>query len=132
MRLLACLLCSFTLVTAATAQITITEQDMLATFAAGNMTSSNLGLESGNIDIGKPGGGNTWDFSSVTFEIVVPWATIDPSDGYEEGTFPTANACVESSFSEEGITYEVWTYSRIDGSMYELGITGRNTDQGLS
>lgn len=132
MRYIVLLLTSFVTITALSAQITITEQDMRDAFSAGNETTSQVGLESGSIDIGQPGGGNTWDFSDVTFEFNVPWAAIDPSDGHEQATFPTADICVASSYSDQGITYEVWTYSRIEGGVHELGISGRNTDQGLN
>ena len=53
----------------ALSQITITRSDMANTFAVGNNTQNHQDTQISAIDIGSPGGGNSWDFSMLQSDI---------------------------------------------------------------
>ena len=103
------------------AQITITSGDVANMFAIGNSATIHEDTLQSSIDIGSPGGGNNWDFTSLQSSLMVTLESIDPATSPYINDFPGANICNYSLSSVGGGQAEIWTYSNLNGTFDILG-----------
>jgi len=103
------------------AQITITSGDVANMFAIGNSATIHEDSLQSSIDIGSPGGGNSWDFSNLQSNLMVTLESIDPATSPYISDFPTANICNYSTSTLGGNLSEIWTYSKLNGQFDILG-----------
>ena len=108
-------------VSPAFSQITISE-DEVSGFSAPGMIITTSTASSGLVNIGIPGGGNTWNFSSFESDSVSASTTIDPAGTPFINDFAGANICQHSSVNIQDSVVNSWNYSRIgSGSLEFLG-----------
>ena len=105
----------------ALAQITITSGDVANMFAVGNSATIHEDSLQSSIDIGSPGGGNSWDFTNLQSNLMVTLESIDPATSPYINDFPTANICNYSTSTLGGNLSEIWTYSKLNGQFDVLG-----------
>ena len=120
-------------VSSAFSQITITETDVSNFFAIGKTITTYapdpfvpgpLSI----VDIGNPGGGNTWDFSSFSAPVFTTASIIDPAETPFVNEFQQANLCQFSSFTFMDVTSNDWTYNTLGSGTFErLGSAGTAT-----
>lgn len=103
------------------AQITITSSDVANMFAVGNSATIREDSLQSSIDIGSPGGGNSWDFTNLQSNLMVTLESIDPATSPYTSDFPTANICNYSTSTLGGNLSEIWTYSKLNGQFDVLG-----------
>lgn len=108
-------------VSPAFSQITISE-DEVSGFSAPGMIITTSTASSGLVNIGIPGGGNTWNFSSFESDSVSASTTIDPAGTPFINDFAGANICQHYSVNIQDSVVNSWNYSRIgSGSLEFLG-----------
>ena len=103
------------------AQITITSGDVANMFAIGNSATIHEDTLQSSIDIGSPGGGNSWDFTNLQSNSMLTLESIDPATSPYISDFPTANICNYNSSTIGGNLSEIWTYSKLNGQFDLLG-----------
>jgi len=103
------------------AQITITSGDVANMFAVGNTATIHEDTLQSSVDIGAPGGGNSWDFTTFQSNLMLTLESIDPASSPYISDFPTANICNFSSSTIGGNLSEIWTYSKLNGQFDVLG-----------
>jgi hypothetical protein len=103
------------------AQITITSDDVANMFAVGNTATIHEDTLQSSIDIGSPGGGNSWDFTNLQSNLMVTLESINPATSPYINDFPTANICNYSTSTIGGNLSEIWTYSKLNGHFDILG-----------
>jgi len=103
------------------AQITITSGDVANMFAVGNSATIHEDTLQSSVDIGSPGGGNNWDFTTLQSNLMVTLESIDPATSPYINDFPTANICNYSLSNIGGNVSEIWTYSKLNGQFDVLG-----------
>lgn len=104
-----------------TAQITITAGDFNSMFSVGNEISLKENDTGGSVNIGLPGGGNTWDFSWFTGNLTMEIKSINPSTAPHIAEFPGANIVTYSVGDYQGDLGEIWTYSSLNASFDNHG-----------
>jgi len=92
------------------AQITITNGDISNMFAVGNSTTIHSDTLQSTIDIGSPGGGNSWDFTNLQSNLMLTLEIIDPATSPYINDFPSANICTYNSSTIGGNLSEIWSY----------------------
>lgn len=100
--------------TALSAQITVTESDLENVYGIGAMVSQSATAEASTYDIGNQGGGNSWDFSAVTFSEAFTFTIIDPAETPFASTYPTANRAFTYVFRE----FDEDLQDTIEGNFY--------------
>ncbi|MDH3267823.1 MAG: T9SS type A sorting domain-containing protein [Ignavibacteria bacterium] len=105
----------------ALAQITITSGDVANMFAVGNSATIHEDTLQSSVDIGSPGGGNNWDFTTLQSNLMVSLESVDPASTPYIGDFPGANICTYSLSNIGGDQSEIWSYSTINGAFDVLG-----------
>ena len=107
------------------AQTTITIEEITVPFLSEG-TSKIAADSAATVEMGAPGGNNTWDFSALEEQFVFDFQLIDVEDSPYADSFAVANAVTYFSFSDTslGFASETWGYTLIsDGSGdYEEGI----------
>ena len=103
------------------AQITITSSDVSTMFAIGNSATIHEDTLQSSVNIGSPGGGNNWDFTTLQSNLMVTLESIDPATSPYINDFPTANICTYSFSTVGGAQTEIWSYSKINGAFDVLG-----------
>ncbi len=106
---------------AAFAQITINNSDLASQFAVGNSVVINNDTLLTSIDIGSPGGGNSWDFSMLQSHMMIDLTSVDPSGTPYISDYPGANYCTYSIGTLAGITSEIYSYLALNGTLESLG-----------
>ena len=101
-------------------QITITESDMANIYMEGNTTTVHENLDIETLDIGSPGGGNTWDFSMLTSDETITWESIDVESSPYIDDYSEADYCIYSTW-EFIFDFESWTYFTSNGALNDLG-----------
>ena len=74
-----------------TAQITVPFSTIAADYEIGTMQQYRANDTIKTYDIGKPGGGNVWDFSGITFSTETVSEVLDPADAPFAENYPDAN-----------------------------------------
>ena len=74
-----------------TAQITVPFSKIAADYQIGAKQQYRANDTIKTYDIGKPGGGNIWDFSGIVFSTETTSEVLDPGDGLFSENYPTAN-----------------------------------------
>jgi hypothetical protein len=103
------------------AQITITSSDVSTMFAVGNSATIHEDTLQSSVNIGSPGGGNNWDFTTLQSNLMVNLESVDPATTPYIGDFPGANICTYSFSTVGGAQTEIWSYSKINGAFDGLG-----------
>jgi len=103
------------------AQITITSGDVANAFAIGNNATIHEDTLQSSVDIGSPGGGNSWDFTNLQSNLMVTLEIIDPATSPYINDFPSANICTYNSSTIGGNLSEIWSYSMLNGTFDHLG-----------
>ncbi len=99
-------------------QITITQSDYTSLTAIGNKFVSFSDTLMESVNIGSPGGNNNWDFSTYPAHYTNEINYISPAGTPFENMFNTANAVgfSESTFEDQGIIYNIRTWSYINNN----------------
>ena len=129
----------FSFATTTYAQTTISLDELTVPFLTEG--TSKIAADSAiTINMGEPGGNNTWDFSELAEEYVFDFMLLDVDASPYADSFEVANAVTYFSFSDTslGFASETWGYTLIsDGTGdYEEGIhslggaTQSNTEEG--
>jgi hypothetical protein len=109
------------------AQIEITGSDISSMFAIGKgVTIHNDDLIS-SVDIGSPGGGNSWNFTALQSNYTTELLSVDPLTSPYTADFDTADFCTYSQFTQSGRDYETWLYSTLNGYFDNLGSVQTNS-----
>jgi len=105
----------------ALAQITITSSDVSNMFAVGNSTTIHQDELQSMVDIGSPGGGNTWDFTMLQSNLSFDLESVDPATSPYISDFPGANFCTYSFGFSQGFQADIWSYLSVNGTFGNLG-----------
>ncbi len=103
------------------AQITITGEDVETIFVVGNATTIHQDTLQSNVDIGTPGGGNNWNFSTLQSNLTVEFTSVDPSTTPYFADFQEASFCAYTEGFSQGYQAEIWTYSTLTDYFNNLG-----------
>jgi hypothetical protein len=103
------------------AQISITNNDIANMFAVGNSVTIHENEGSATINIGSPGGGNSWDFSALQSNSTFDLLSVDPSTTPHIGEFPGAEIAAYSMSEFEGEEAEIWSYFTLNGAFDNMG-----------
>ncbi|NOX19515.1 MAG: hypothetical protein GXO87_14705 [Chlorobi bacterium] len=95
------------------AQITITADDYANFYQPGQIYAVYFDYTTTSVDIGHPGGGNTWDFSNLQSSVFIKNFMVDPAFTPKASNFPEANCAV---FAADNVNDEYGDYS-----YYHLG-----------
>ncbi len=95
------------------AQITLTASDFANIYAEGNSYSTYFDVATSSVDIGKPGGGNTWDFSNFNNSSSMTVVMVAPSSTPKASKYSGANY---ATFVKDSVGDDYGTYS-----YYHLG-----------
>lgn len=106
-------------VSSAFSQIAITEEEVSGFSATGMITTTST-ASSGLVNIGIPGGGNTWNFSSFESDSTSASTTIDPAGTPYIKDFAGANICQHYSVNIKDSITNSWNYSRIVSGRLEF------------
>jgi hypothetical protein len=123
---------SLFVLTSTTAQITITSNDVAGYYTIGNVISERFDTLPGTlmIDIGAPGGGNTWDYSGISSisDVIETQMVVDPATTPNAADFPGATAALFFEIEEEGVTGSLYTYLALQNDLLLfLGNSGSST-----
>lgn len=99
-------------VSPAYSQITISEEEVSGFLATGKIITTSM-TSSGLVNIGIPGGGNTWNFSSFEADSTSASATINPAGTPFINDFAGANICQHYSVTIQDSVAKYWNYSRL-------------------
>jgi len=102
-------------------QITIDSDDVSAVLSDGSSTILHYDYAEQVLDIGEPGGGNIFDFSSLTYSETVPFTSIEVANTPYPDNYPDANICMQTVFSNEFETYTNYNYFDNDEGFDFLG-----------
>lgn len=96
-------------------QITIEETDFTNLFTVGNSITDYSKNDIIQLDIGQPGGNNTWDFSGVSPDTTFTLNFVDAATTPFKDNFPGANVAIYTSFeaiisSNTTMSSEAWNY----------------------
>ena len=105
----------------ALAQITITSSDMANTFAVGNSAENHQDTLISSINIGSPGGGNSWDFTMLQSDITGTVTSVDPATTPYISDFPGANFANHTVTTNQGTTLDLYFYLRLNDSLGYIG-----------
>ena len=100
-------------------QITISEKEATG-FSAPGMINTTSTASSGLVNIGIPGGGNTWNFSSFESDSTSVSTTIDPAGTPFITDFESANLCQHYSVNVQDSIVNSWNYSRVGSGRLEF------------
>lgn len=100
-------------------QITISEEEVSG-FSAPRMNITSKTASSGLVNVGIPGGGNTWDFSSFESDSTSASTMIDPAGTPYINDFAGANICQHYSVTIQDSVAKSWNYSRIGSGRLEF------------
>ncbi|HKI77977.1 MAG TPA: T9SS type A sorting domain-containing protein [Ignavibacteriaceae bacterium] len=101
------------------AQITITSGDRAAIFTVGNSITTYSNTSQSSVDIGSPGGGNSWDFTGLTSNTTSTFESVDPSTTTYISDFSGADACTHNSSNSGGTQIDIWSYYKLN-TRYDL------------
>ena len=107
----------FLIAQSAFGQISLTASDFANFYSPGNNYTDYYDFGVTSIDIGSPGGGNTWDFSNLQKSVTFNSETVAPSSSPMNGEFPEANYTVLLK-SVNGEGYGAYTYFHL-GEKFE-------------
>jgi hypothetical protein len=103
------------------AQITITGEDVETIFAVGNGSIIHQDTLQSNVDIGTPGGGNTWNFSTLQSNLTVEFTSVNPAATPYFSDFQEATFCAYTEGFSQGYDAEIWTYSTLTDYFNNMG-----------
>jgi len=95
------------------AQITLTASYFANSYAEGNSYTAYFDMTTSSVDIGQPGGGNTWDFSNLNSSFSTVSVMVAPSSTPKASEYPDANY---ATFVKDSLVDDYGTYS-----YYHLG-----------
>lgn len=101
------------------AQITITQSDISSFYSTSNTLVSST-AESASVDIGSPGGGNTWDFSSLTADSMATLTSIDPAGTPFVSDFSDANICQHYKLISGDTTIDYYSYNKVGSGEFRM------------
>lgn len=102
-------------------QITVTTQDIAARYQPGVTRTDYFDTLKTEADIGNPGGGNLWDFSSLQMHQVSTEDVMIASSSPYSGDFPQATFCTHSVFSWGPADAETYYYVAIPNNYIFYG-----------
>lgn len=85
--------------TEVSSQITVTSENTASIFAEGNAQTFYYEFVTQMVDIGQPGGGNTFDFSGLELPVVAEFSGIDVANTPYASDYPEADLCLSASSS---------------------------------
>jgi hypothetical protein len=103
------------------AQITIASSDIISQFSIGNSVMIHETEAPANVNIGSPGGGNNWDFSSLQGGVNFITTVVNPSGSPYINEFPGATISSSAVRDIEGDLAQIWFYWNINGGFDNLG-----------
>jgi hypothetical protein len=103
------------------AQITITSTDIASQYIVGNAVVIHESENPSTADIGVQGGGNLWDFSTLTGEIQASLTCVNPASTPYNNDFPGATIATHTLGMYAGETGEIWQYATTSGGLDNLG-----------
>jgi hypothetical protein len=112
-------------------QITITQTDFNALFPIGASENSFADTNAVSVNIGNPGGNNTWDFSGYIADYTMSINYINPAGTPAAAAFPLSNVAGYStrtfmSDDTTTITSESWNYYSTGTPSLEYGSYSEN------
>ncbi|MCU7493264.1 MAG: T9SS type A sorting domain-containing protein [Bacteroidota bacterium] len=118
-------------------QVTITKDDLARYYSTGKVITSYMYTKTVDVNIGKTGGGNSWDFSFLESNLVSTTLTVqNPASTPFLSNFPNSNLVFyvtslgEDSNSEDFFP-DVWVYNLLGDDLGTLGNGGRGKVMGL-
>ncbi|MEM6378520.1 MAG: T9SS type A sorting domain-containing protein [Bacteroidota bacterium] len=111
--------CLFFTASISYAQITITNSDLTQYYQIGSVVTFNLDTMDTNVmlDIGSPGGGNTWDFSNVQQNLISEQQMIlDPAGTPGAANYGDANIAIFFDFQDEEGSGSIYNYLDFDAT----------------
>ncbi len=67
-----------------------------------------------NLDLGLPGGNQTWDFSALTADSTFEYYIIDPSESFAQDSFPTATLVIRGSDTDSDTSGNLMVFDTED------------------
>lgn len=98
-------------------QITVTQTDLQDAFTTGNIITADAEANR-SVDIGNPGGGNTWDFSSLVSTNPVESQYISPANSRFASDFPETNVVQLAVFQDDDFISKDWDYYQLTSDHY--------------
>ena len=102
-------------------QITITSDDMADIYALYNFTTLHTDTNVFTMEIGSPGGGNTWDFTDLYSETPITWLSQNVGIAPWVSKFPGAEYLIYKTFEAAGMEYEIYSYYTLNESLNDMG-----------
>ncbi|HEX2868121.1 MAG TPA: T9SS type A sorting domain-containing protein [Ignavibacteriales bacterium] len=118
-------------------QITITKEDLTKYYDRGKVITSYMYTKTVDVNIGKAGGGNLWDFSFLDSKLISTTMTVqEPASTPFLQNFPGSNvafyvASFEEDNNSEDFYPDVWLYNFLGDDLVTLGNGGRGKIMGL-
>lgn len=91
------------------AQITITQEDIETIYQPGNTYYYQLDTI-GSLQVGSPGGPNTWNFTNMAIDVYGESEILSPENTPYKSLFPSADVAVKSEHSLPATELEKWEY----------------------
>jgi len=105
----------------ATAQITITSADVSAKLAVGNSSVTHTDTVTTSLNIGSPGGGNTWTFSGLLSHFTAALSSVAPASTPYSSEFPGATHALKSTVTLYGFTGDFYQYLILSTNLLNPG-----------
>jgi hypothetical protein len=94
---------------------------MANTFAVGNNAENHQDTLISSINIGSPGGGNSWDFTMLQSDITGTVTSVDPATTPFFSDFPGANFANHTVTTNQGTTLDLYFYLRLNDTLGYIG-----------
>jgi hypothetical protein len=111
------------MVSAATAQITLTKDDLLNRFEVGKSISIRMDGATKTLDIGSPGA-SSYDFSGLLSHSSTPLTSVDPATTPYSSEFPQATHVVQTYRTIIAIRAMAYVYFKLGDSLRTLALKG--------
>jgi hypothetical protein len=102
------------------AQITLTASDYANFYTVGNSYTTYFDYATSSVDIGQPGGGNTWDFSNLHSLMTTVADMVSPSSTPYGSNYPNANYAVYVK-DDAGDDYGSYSYYHLGDNFESCG-----------
>jgi hypothetical protein len=117
----------------AASQITITAADVAAQLTVGNSTVTHADTITASVNIGSPGGGNTWTFSGLLNHFTATMSSVAPASTPYSSQFPGATHALKSTMSLYGVTGDFYQYLTLSTNLLNPGsMAGAATPYGAA
>lgn len=117
-------------------QITITKDDLSRIYTHGRVITTYMDTVFMEVNIGNPGGGNSWDFSFLNPRLTSTTTVKDPASTPFQEDFPGANLVFYiTSFgindTADLFFPDIWSYNRLEDNLLTLGTGAKGKAMGM-